>query len=99
MLLFPADVVAKTAGEKHVGDASGGDVARSTLAQLSGWLGSWPSAEQLLDELIVALETAEAETDDPAEKTRLRGALDTLRGAGREIAIGVVTSYLERVHV
>ena len=76
-----------------------GDRARVLLAALSGWLGSWPSAERLLEELIHALEVAEATADDPDEKARLAGVLAGLRGAGREIAIGVVTAYLTRVHV
>ena len=75
-----------------------GDSARSLLAQLGGWLGSWPSADQLLEELIHALEAAEARAEG-AEKARLAGLLEGLRGAGREIAIGVVTAYLERVHL
>ena len=71
--------------------------ARGLLAQLSGWLGSWPSAEVLLDELIVALEVAEAQAE-PEEKTRLRGLIDGLRGAGRDIAVDVIAAYLGRVH-
>jgi hypothetical protein len=79
--------------------AAAGGRARVLLAQLAGWLGSWPNAEQLLDELIAALEQAEAEATEPAEKERLASLLEGLKGAGRQIAVGVVTAYLTRVHV
>ncbi len=75
-----------------------GDRARSLLAQLCGWLSSWPSAERLLAELVTALEAAEAQADEPAEKARLRGLIDGPKGAGRDIAVSVVSAYLERVH-
>ena len=64
-----------------------------------GWLGSWPSAEQLLSELVTALEQAEAEATEPIEKARLASLLEGLKGAGREIAVGVVTAYLTRVNL
>ncbi len=73
-----------------------GGRARSLLAQLSGWLWSWPSAEVLLDQLVTALETAEAVAEEPAEKARLRGLIDGLKGAGREIAVQIVSAYLVR---
>src|SRR5437763_13381851 len=56
-----------------IATAAAGERARLLLAQLSGWLGSWPSAEALLDELVTALESAEAQTDEPKEKARLAG--------------------------
>jgi hypothetical protein len=77
--------------------AAKGDQARLLLAQLAGWLGSWPSADALLAELTTALEAAEAQTDEPDEKARLRNTLDGLRGAGRQIAIEVIAAYLARV--
>jgi hypothetical protein len=76
-----------------------GDRARVVLGGLAGWLAAWPSAEQLLDELVAALEEAEAGATEPEQKARLAGVLEGLRGAGREIAVGVVTAYLTRVHV
>jgi hypothetical protein len=51
-----------------------------------------------LTELITALEAAEAEATEPVEKARLASVLEGLKGAGREVAIGVVTAYLTRVH-
>jgi hypothetical protein len=76
-----------------------GDRARLLLTGLAGWLAAWPSAEVLLAELITALETAEAQTDEPEQKARLAGLLEGLRGAGRQIAVNVVSHYLERVHL
>jgi hypothetical protein len=76
-----------------------GDQARLLLAQLAGWLGSWLSAEALLDELVRALEAAEVETDEPAARARLAGIREGLVGAGRQIAINVVSEYLKRVNV
>lgn len=72
------------------------DRARLLLGQLSGWLGSFPSAEALLADLIAALEQAEALSDEPAERERLAGVLSGLRGAGRQIAIDVIAAYLSR---
>jgi hypothetical protein len=95
--IFPTDAIEQVVGSENVESELAGDVVRLLLAQLSGWLGSWPSAEQLLNELITALEQAEATSTDPDEKSRLRAALDTLTGAGRDIAVGVVTGYLQRV--
>lgn len=74
-----------------------GDQARLLLVQLAGWLGSWPSAEQLLAELTTALEAAEAEATEPEEKARFRDMLDGLKGAGRQVAIEVIAAYLARV--
>ena len=79
--------------------AAASDRARILLAQLAGWLGSWPSAEQLLDELVTALEAAEVQADGPAEKARLASIREGLLGAGRQIAINVVSEYLKHVHV
>ena len=78
--------------------AAAGDRARLLLGGLAGWLASWPSAEQLLAELVAALEKAEVDATEP-EKERLAGLLQGLKGAGREIAVGVVTAYLTRVPV
>lgn len=72
-----------------------GDEAKLRLAALSGWLGSWPSADELLKELTLALEEAEA-TAEGEDQARLRGILDGLRGAGRDVAVAVITAHLER---
>lgn len=70
--------------------------ARGLLGGLAGWLDSFPSAEALLDELIAALDRAEAEAEEPEEKERLAGLLTGLRGAGRQVAIEVIAAYLSR---
>ncbi len=76
--------------------ATTGDRARLLLAKLGGWLGSLPSAEALLSDLITAIEHAEATTEVPEERERLASLLRGLRGAGRQIAIDVIAAYLAR---
>jgi hypothetical protein len=73
--------------------------ARLLLAQLAGWLGAWPSAEALLAELITAVESAEAQAEEPAQKARLKALVEGLKGAGRDVAISVVAAYLARVPI
>jgi hypothetical protein len=91
----PIEEMHSIAGIDPISAKAQGDRAKLLLAGLSGWLGSWPSADELLRELITALETAEASAEG-AERERLRGVLDGLRGAGRDIAVAVISAYLNR---
>jgi hypothetical protein len=57
-------------------------------------LGSWPSADSLVDALAAAfVKAAEAEAE-PRKKQRLRTIGEGLAGAARDIAIGVLTKKI-----
>jgi hypothetical protein len=76
-------------------DFIGGSVGR-VLERTRRELGSWPSAEGLLEQLSEALsEEAEAE-NEPERKARLRTAFDVLTGTGRQIVVDVLSGYVER---
>jgi hypothetical protein len=76
-------------------DFIGGSVSR-VLERTRRELGSWPSAEGLLAQMVEALsEEAEAE-EEPERKARLRAALDVLTGTGRQIVVDVLSGYVER---
>jgi hypothetical protein len=55
-------------------------------------LGSWPSPDDLLEQLVRALIQAADNESEPEEKGRLRGAADTLGGMAREIAVSVIAA-------
>jgi hypothetical protein len=57
-------------------------------------LGTWPSADAMLQQLIEALRKAEAEESRPEEKGKIRTALEYLGGAGRDIAVQVIAARL-----
>ena len=53
-------------------------------------LGSWPSADALVDRLVEALgEVADAE-QEPERKGKIRAAADTLGGIARDVAVRVI---------
>ena len=57
-------------------------------------VGTWPSAEQLVDEIVRVI-AHEAETaDEPERKSRLRTTADTLAGVVRDIAIAAAGAKL-----
>jgi len=51
-------------------------------------LGTWPSADVMLEQVIRALREAERSEARPEEKGKLRATIDYLVGAGRDIAVG-----------
>jgi hypothetical protein len=59
-------------------------------------IGTWPSPESLVDQLARALaEAAERETE-PERKTKLRAAAEGIAGAGRSIALELVTAFFRQ---
>jgi hypothetical protein len=60
-------------------------------------LGSWPSANELLDQLVGALSAAADAESEPERKSRLRGAADALAGMARDIAVNVISARLGRI--
>jgi hypothetical protein len=59
-------------------------------------LGSWPSAEGLLEQLTEALSNEVEAEAEPQRKARLSAALDVLTGTGRQIIVDVLSGYVER---
>jgi hypothetical protein len=57
-------------------------------------VGQWPSGESLVEQLVAGLRAAELTESDPAEKTRLRTAVDALSGIARDVVVQVATSVV-----
>jgi DNA-binding transcriptional MocR family regulator len=58
-------------------------------------VGAWPSAEGVVDQLVVALTAAADAETEPERKSRLREAADTLGSTGYRIAVDVATKWVE----
>jgi hypothetical protein len=57
-------------------------------------LGTWPSADSIVDELAAAFAQAAEAEKEPAKKKRLRAVADGLGSALRDIAVGVISKRL-----
>lgn len=57
-------------------------------------VGQWPTAESLITQLAEAFSTAAEQEPDPDKKSRLHSIASMLGGAGRQIAINVLSSVL-----
>jgi hypothetical protein len=57
-------------------------------------LGTWPTPENVLGELVAALSKASEEASEPEQKTRLRATADALSGFARDVAVAVVAKYV-----
>ena len=57
-------------------------------------LGTWPSAETLVDRLAEALAVAADAEQEPQRKARLRAAADTMRSFARDVAVQAVGTQL-----
>jgi hypothetical protein len=57
-------------------------------------LGTWPSAESLVDRLVEALEQAADAEEEPQKKGKLRAAGEALAGFARDVAVGVVSAQV-----
>ena len=56
--------------------------------------GLHPSGDDAVSALVAALRQAADLTDDPAEKSRLRGLADSALGVSRNVLGGVLTAYI-----
>ncbi len=57
-------------------------------------LGTWPTADSLVDQLVAALR-ADAEAEhEPERRSRVRTAADVLAGMARDIAVSVIATRL-----
>lgn len=77
------------------GRASGSVLGVSERARRE--LGSWPSVEDVIDQLIAALTEAAEEADEPERTGRLRSTADALGGMARDIAVRVIADRLGRL--
>lgn len=57
-------------------------------------LGSWPSADTMLERLVAVLEQAAADEPEPEKKTRLRAAADVLGGMARDVAVAAISKQI-----
>ena len=57
-------------------------------------LGSWPTPENFIEELVAALSRAADNETSEAERSRLRAAAEVIGGMARDITVGVVTTRL-----
>jgi hypothetical protein len=60
-------------------------------------LGSWPSPESVLDQLVAALREAAEREREPDRKGRLRAAADALGSVARDLAVRVIADRLGRL--
>jgi DNA-binding transcriptional MocR family regulator len=58
-------------------------------------VGAWPTAEGVVDQLVVALAAAADAETEPERKSRLRETADTLGSTGYRIAVDVATKWVE----
>ena len=58
-------------------------------------VGAWPTAEGVIDQLVVALTAAADAETEPERKSRLREAAQTLSSTGYRIAVDVATKWVE----
>jgi DNA-binding MurR/RpiR family transcriptional regulator len=57
-------------------------------------VGTWPTPENLADQILAALAAAAENEPDEEKRTRLRKALEILRSAGRDVILGVAGNAL-----
>jgi hypothetical protein len=55
-------------------------------------LGTWPTSENVVDEIVRALQRAAETEPEPERRTRLRTIADGLGGFARDVAVGVVST-------
>lgn len=57
-------------------------------------LGTWPTADSVVDDLAAQLEAAAEAEEEPERKGRLRAAGEALAGAARDLAVQVVAARI-----
>ena len=57
-------------------------------------LGSWPSADSIVDQLVAALDSAADQEPESVRKGKLRNAADLLGGMARDIAVATIAARL-----
>jgi hypothetical protein len=74
-------------------------VLNGNVSQVTGKarreVGAWPTAEGVVDQLVVALAAAADAETEPEKKSRLRETADTLGSTGYKIAVDVATKWVE----
>jgi hypothetical protein len=80
------------AGPEHVGG-----FVTSVSERTRRLLGSWPSAEDLMERLVAALQEEATTETQPERRSRLREAAEVLGGMAREIAVQVLAAQLGKV--
>jgi hypothetical protein len=75
---------------------AGGHVSR-VYERTRRELGSWPSPEGVLDQLVAALREEAEREREPDRKGRLRAAADALGSIARDLAVRVISDRLGRL--
>ena len=75
----------------------GGGVISTVSERARRELGAWPSADDLLEQLVAVLAAAADEESEPERKSLLRAAADVLSGMARDIAVNVISARLGRI--
>ena len=74
-------------------DAVGGHVS-SVGERTRRELGTWPSADSIVEQLVATLREAGDQEPDPARKSRLATAASVLGDTARQIAVAVISAKL-----
>ena len=78
-------------------ERAGGGFVVSVSERARRELGSWPSAESLVEQLAAALSRAADDEPEPERKGRLRDAAEVLASTARDIAVGVISTKIGRL--
>ena len=81
--------------EAYLAGANGGVVSEVT-ERTRRELGSWPSPESLLDQLVRTFEEAAERETEPERKSRLRAVAEGLGGAGRTVTLDLLAAFLRQ---
>jgi hypothetical protein len=79
------------------GDLHAGGVVTRVYERTRRELGSWPSPEGVLEQLVAALQEAAEREPEPDRKGRLRAAADALGSVARDLAVRVIADRLGRL--
>jgi len=69
-------------------------MVRAVSGEARRAVGSWPSADAMLAELVDALRDAAERESDPEKESSLRKAAEVIGGMARDIAVGVLTKQI-----
>jgi hypothetical protein len=78
-------------------DKAGGGWIDGVTERARRELGSWPSADTLVDQLATALRQAADDESEPERKGRLRQAADVVGGMARDVAVAVISAKIGSV--
>jgi hypothetical protein len=78
-------------------EKAGGGYVDAVTERTRRELGTWPTADSLVDQLVEALGRAADDELEPERKGRLRQAADVIGGMARDVAVAVISARIGRV--